>query len=299
MGEYIESEVTDMTTTAETHTLPTAGAADPAAPDDPFGYGWRYVKRDLGNGAYTVEEIPLTLEDVLHPEEGDQVTHSEAHQRRVRYLCNVFASRLAHDSSAVVLDDVRIKWDVPEVRPHGPDIMVIFGVREKQNWSTFDVAQEGTRPALIIELTSPETAGLDRSNKLEQYETVGVPLYIIIDAVTPRRQAGIRLMGYQLQQDVYQTLVPNEQGWLWLEPLHLWLGIADNEIVCYDETGQPLGDYVALRTALEAEIRARTAAEARSKTEAEARTAAEARAAAAEARLQELEAELRRLRGED
>jgi len=274
-----------MTTTAETQTLPTAGAADTAAPDDPFGYGWRYVKRDLGEGDFTIETVPLTLEDVLHPEEGDQVTHSEAHQRRVRYLCNVFASRLVHDPAAVVLDDVRIKWDVPEVRPHGPDIMVIFGVRERKNWSTFDVAQEGVRPALIIELTSPETAGLDRSNKLEQYETVGVPLYVIIDAVTSRRQAGIRLMGYQLQQEVYQMLVPNEQGRLWLEPVRVWLSVAADEIVCYDEAGQPLGDYVALRTALEAEIRARAEAE--------------ARAATAEARVRELEAELRRLRGED
>jgi Uma2 family endonuclease len=273
-----------MTTTAETHTLPAPGAADPAAADDPFCYGWRYVKRDLGAGNVTVETIPLTLEDVLHPEAGDQVTHSEAHQRRVRYLCNVFASRLAHDSSAVVLDDVRIKWDVPEVRPHGPDIMVIFGVREKQNWSTFDVAQEGTRPALIIELTSPETDALDRSNKLEEYDIVGVPLYVIVDTVTRKGQATLRLLGYRHTGTTFEGMPLDAHGRLWLEPLHLWLGIADNEIVCYDETGQPLGDYVELKTALEAERQARTAAE--------------ARAAAAEARLQELEAELRRLRGE-
>ncbi len=48
------------------------------------------------------------------------------------------------------------------------------------------------------------------------------------------------------------------------------LGIEENEIACFDEAGQPQGDYRALAAAL----------------------------AAAEVRLRELEAEVRRLRGE-
>ena len=73
-----------------------------------------------------------------------------------------------------------------------------------------------------------------------------------------------RLLGYQLVNDAYQSLALNEQGRLWLEPIRLWIGIEDNQIVCYDEAGRALPDYSDL----------------------------------AEARLHELEAELRRLRGE-
>ena len=302
-----------MMSTVEVLVRPTFGDTDTPEQSDPFRYGWRYVRRDNPDGTYVMEQVPLTLEDVLHPQEGDQVTHNDAHQRRRRYLCNVLEARLADDPTAVVLDDVRVAWDIPELRPHGPDIAVIFGVQEHKNWSTFDVAAEGSRPALIVELTSPETASIDRSNKLEEYELAGVPLYVIVDGVTTRKQPGLRLVGYTQTPNGYQVLAPNERGWLWLEPVGIWLGIEDNEIVCYDEAGQPLGDYQALAASLAAEIEARAVAERRAKAEADARTAeqaaraeaerradvAERRADAAEARLQALEAELRRLRRRD
>src|SRR5688572_18666539 len=73
---------------------------------DAYPYGWRYVERVLSNGSVRVEQIPLTLEDVLHPQEGDQVTHSDLHQRVCVYLFNVFRGLLATMSAAVVLHDV-------------------------------------------------------------------------------------------------------------------------------------------------------------------------------------------------
>ncbi len=132
-----------MTETTAIETLPEAEVAAPPLPDDAaFRYGWRYVRGLRPDGYGDLVPVPLTLDDVLHPEEEDHVTYSEAHQRRCVYLYNVLRARVANDPTAVVLRNVRIKWDVPEVRPHGPDLMVIRGVRDKRNWSTFDVAQE-------------------------------------------------------------------------------------------------------------------------------------------------------------
>jgi Uma2 family endonuclease len=254
-------------------------------------YGWRFVQHDLPDGNVVFDQVPLTLEDVLHPEEGDQVTHSDAHQRRCIYLYNVLRSRLADDRHAVVLNDVRIKWDTPELRPHGPDLMVIFNVRERKNWSTFDVAQEGTRPALIIEITSPETRGIDLIDKLDHYDIASVPLYVIVDAVERRGREMIRLMGHRQTETAYATLAPDERGWLWLEPVQLWLGVRDNEVYFFDADGVQMGDYVEVNAALVAAEERAALAEERATTEAHAR-------AVAEARIHELEAELRRLRGE-
>ncbi|MCC6628672.1 MAG: Uma2 family endonuclease [Chloroflexi bacterium] len=131
---------------------------------DPYPYGWRVIRQTQPNGLVLDVTVSLTLEDVLHPEEGDQVTHAEPHERRCVYLYDVFRARVAGDPSITVLKDVRIAWDVPNLRPHGPDLMVIPAVREQRAWSTFDVAAEGTRPALIVEVTSPETASLDLSS---------------------------------------------------------------------------------------------------------------------------------------
>ena len=196
---------------------------------------------------------------------------------------------------------------------------MILGARARKNWSTFDVAEEGVRPALIIEVTSPETAALDRSVKLEEYDLAGVLLYVIVDTITRRREPVLRLLGYQQSPTGYQGLAPDEHGRLWLAPVRTWLGLEENEIVCYDEAGRPLGDYRALAAALAEEARARAAAEQEAAAERRARIAAEqevaaerqARAAvereaaderrartATEERLREIEAELRRLRGE-
>lgn len=263
------------TTTVEVLVVPEVHPSD-TSQTEPFRYGWRYVQQVGDDGAITVEQLPLTLEDVLHPEENDQVTHSDAHQRRRRYLCNVFEARFASDPHMVVLDDVRVKWDAPDLKPQGPDIMVIGGVRERKNWSTFDVAAEGVRPTLIIEITSPETRVLDLTFKLDEYDLAGVPLYVIVDTVQRRGQEVLRLLGYRQTEAAYEVLSPDAQGRLSLAPLGIALGVRDNELVCYDEAGNVLGDYVALDAA---------------------RAAAEQRAEAAEERLRALEAELRQLRG--
>jgi colicin import membrane protein len=96
---------------------------------------------------------------------------------------------------------------------------------------------------------------------------------------------------YRLTPDGYVALAPDGRGWISLEPAGIWFGIRDNQIVCYDEAGELIGDYATIDTA-------RTEAENQSVAEAQARAEAEARAAATEARLRALEAELRRLRGE-
>jgi hypothetical protein len=42
------------------------------APADPFFYGFRYVPRPRPDGGSDLEMVPLTLEDILHPQEDDK-----------------------------------------------------------------------------------------------------------------------------------------------------------------------------------------------------------------------------------
>jgi Uma2 family endonuclease len=289
---------------AMTHTTIPTAPPEAAPAEDPFRYGWRYVLRPTPDDPHHFEQVPLTLEDVLHPEEGDQVLCNYDHQRRVRYLADVFLARVADRSDAVVLNDVRIAWDAPGLKAHGPDIMVIFGVRRIRNWSTFDVAQEGARPTLIVEVTSPETRALDLEIKVTHYARAGGPLYVIVDAYEQRGEARLRVLGYELADGEYRPLVPNAEGRLWLAPLKVWIGVQENEAYCFDAQGWRMRDYATLTTivigaeeraaegwaAAKAEARARLEAEARARDEAERaqreveRAQQEAVARAAEAR---------------
>jgi len=261
----------------ETVAIPTNSNGEVSDKKDRYPYGWRHVRYQNPNGEEKWERVPLTLEDILHPQVGDFRMHSEEHERFCAYLYNVFTARLASNAGAVVLHDVRVAWEHPDLAPHGPDIAVIFNVRRRRNWSTFNVASEGTKPSLIVEVTSPKTRSIDLENKVKEYAQAGVPLYVIVDIVQRRRVVMRRLVGYQLTEAGYVPLAQNELGWLWLEPVGVWLGLHGENLACYDEAGNLIEDYTGVT---------------------QARAEAEERADEAEARIRELEAELRRLRGE-
>jgi colicin import membrane protein len=286
---------------------------------DPYLYGWREVPHILEDGSEIWERVPLTLEDILHPQVGDYRMHSEEHERFCTYLYNVLSAQIAHDPNAIVLHDVRVAWAHPALRPHGPDISVIFNLRRRINWATFDEKEEGTKPSLAIEIVSPSTRSTDVVTKVSHYEMAGVPLYIIVDRFQQGEVMIRQLVGYQLTPDGYEDLPPNEAGWLWLEPVKIWLGLSGENIACYDEDGHLIEDYVSVTAArAEAETRAteaetrvteeaeaRRVAETRVTEEAEARRVAETRATeeaqarlTAEERIRQLEAELRRLQAQ-
>lgn len=282
-----------MTTAIYTETKSTTtvnGASKNTQEYDRFRFGWRTRPRITPEGKVEYERIPLTAYDILHPQEGDFRVHNHEHHLFCRYLDNIISAQIADVPGAVVLHDTRVAWDVDGLDAHGPDIALIFNVREQKKWGTFDVSVEGTRPTLIIEVTSPETRRLDLEDKAEEYAQAGVPYYVIIDAHRSQRQPTYRLLGYELTPDGYVDLPLDAREWLWLQPAQIWLGLQGDLLVCYDAEGRKLGDYTEL-------VEAYQQAEARAK-EAEERAAAEAQARAdAEERMRVLEEEIRRLRG--
>ena len=245
---------------------------------DPFRYGWRLVPRPTPDNPYHLEQVPLTLDDVLHPEVGDFIVHSDRHETDRMYLTAVLRARLEPSRRAIVLSDVRVAWDIPDLRAHGPDVMVIPGVRKRRNWSTFEVAVERTRPALIIEIVSPDARENDVVIKVEQYARAGVAQYVIVDDTGRGGVRRLRLLDYRLEAGMYRLQEPDAEGRVHLALADVWLGIRRDHVVCYDAAGREIGDYVTVvRQAAKAEARAKQAA-ARARQEAAARAEAEARA---------------------
>jgi colicin import membrane protein len=288
-----------MTPTAPVTSIPPVPAADR------FAIGWRDVKHTNPDGTTTWEQVPLTLEDALHPQEGDTIVQHTHHDRDWAYLRDILRSRVAHDPHALVLSDCKVLWE--DGVHHSPDLAVILGLGEVRDfYSQFDVAAEGVRPALILEVVSPTTRVNDVATKVDHYHRYRVPLYVIIDREGD--EGPPRLLGYERRPRQYRKIALEDDGRLWLEPVGIYLGVRDDRVVVYDgETGAELGDYAAVSAALAAEQqRADTerqradAAELQAATEqqrAEIETlraeAQQQRATAAEVRVQQLEAELR------
>jgi Uma2 family endonuclease len=265
---------------------------------DPFRYGWRFVKKLRRDGTTDLVQVPLTLEDVLHPQEGDVIPESTLPEQDAEYLRPIFRQRAARLPRGFFLADCLVDWGVPPVRPHSPDLVVFRDVTPpaRENFGLFRLHASGGHCVLALEIVSPNTRSNDVVHKLREYHQVGVPLYYLIDQ---EDEDGPRwVVGYRHTKARYVKMRPDRQGRLLIKPLGLWLGVEENHAVCYDaDTGERLGDY-------RAEVEGRRAAEERAHEEAGARRAAEERLReeadarqTAEEQLRALEAELRRLRG--
>ena len=115
---------------------------------------------------------------------------------------------------------------------------------------------------------------VDLDDKVEDYFKAGVPLYIIADRrETNDGNAFIRLLGYRTTPEGY-VRIPDDPKGIWIEELKVWLQADGDLVLCADEHGNPIPD---LREQRELETQ---------------------RADAAEQKLKDLEAELKRLRGD-
>ena len=231
-------------------------------PDNPFMYGWRYVWQQQADGSEDLVQVPLTLEDVLHPQMEDYVLQSNDHVKLCIYLYNVLRLRLRDDPSALVLYDVLVEWGIAGMKAHGPDIAVFRGVREHPGKGSFRLRELGGEPVLIIEVTSKATRVLDvnstrERNKFRQYAQIGVPFYVIIDEANRHAGEPPAIYFYRLQGSAYAPIPTDPQGGAWLAPVGMRLGPLDSWVAWFDEENEPYAGYEEVAWArAEAEERA-------------------------------------------
>jgi len=201
-------------------------------------------------------------------------------------------------------DDVFIAIDLfwypvkghPEIR-HAPDVMVVFG-RPKGHRRSYKQWEEGNiAPQVVFEVVSESNSEQElEQDKKAFYELHGAEEYYIYNPDTGRWKGFLRQNGRLVE-------IPEMEGWV--SPR---LGIrfergqeADPGV--YDTEGNRFAGYLELRRALELAIeRERARAEQERLLREQERQRAEQERMLREQlaqRLAELEAELRRLRGEE
>jgi Uma2 family endonuclease len=272
--------------------LPPFGGASETP--DPFRYGSRWRRVRLANGEVTDQEIPLTPDDLLDPELGDEVTQSKPHAKAVTTLNELLERHFDDDPDVQVLFDMKIFWGLPGLPNPSPDIAVVRGAREDEGRSTFDVVEEGVLPCLILEVVSYSDAEMyrnDHEKKVELYQRVGIPEYLIVDP-SFSSEAPLLLTGYRLASDGrYRRIEPDSSGRLHSETTSLFFAPSEDGRtvrVGDAETGEWLLTAREEKTARIRESKARKAAEKRADRETEQRKAAEAELAHLRAELERL-----------
>jgi len=239
-------------TTPETVAAPVVPAADA----NPYRFGWRYVKQTLPDGRVEVREVPLTLEDVLHPQEDDVIPENSTHEPERGYLTWSFRDRLERVPRGHIFSDCLLDFNVAGLRALSPDVSIIEDVKTLPlpRLGTYRFAAYGGRCVLAVEIVSPDTRGNDVDLKPALYHRCGVQQYVIIDQ---ERENGPRHVLSRLwTPDGYVIEEPDANGRVRLHALGLLLGMRDDRVRLYDaETGAEIGDPVekseALRTAEE------------------------------------------------
>jgi Uma2 family endonuclease len=219
----------------------------PSTPEAPFPYGWRYVKKTLPSGEVELEQVPLTLEDVLHPQEGDVIPERPSHELHCRYLADVFGARLPGPPVSTVTADLLIDWGVPGLRNHSPDIGVFVGLTREvgPDEGILHLRDLGGRCLLVVEVVSPDTRVNDVVHKVGHYYLAGVALYVVID--WEREGKPRRLRVFRASPGGYREEAPDRQGRVLLPALGLYLSLREDRPVCHDSTtGQELGDNAGI-----------------------------------------------------
>ncbi len=267
-------------------------------PEDDLGYGSRWIEVEIA-GRRTFKEVPLTEDDLLDPQEGDQVPQTPDHGNALFEAKESLGCFFANQGQDIVVwTDVKMLWKDPTIPQVAPDIAVIPGIKDEKNRrKNFDEKKEGTRPVFVLEILSEATAETDRRKKPSIYHSAKVKEYFLLDPLKEQW----KLKGYRLVPGwkKYREIQPDGRGRLLAETLGVRFSIAPpgNDMIAEDAaTGEPLRKPIEEWAARKAEAEARKAeAEARKAAERQASEEAEARQSA-ETELQKLLAENERLR---
>ncbi|MFM7365543.1 MAG: Uma2 family endonuclease [Cuspidothrix sp.] len=115
----------------------------------------------------------------------------------------------------------------------GPDFFVVLGTERKTRKSWVVWEEDGKYPNFILEILSPTTANTDREYKKELYQnTFRTPDYFWFDPYT------LEFAGFHLVDGKYQSIEPNEKGYLWSEQLGLYLGIYEGLLRYFTASGE-------------------------------------------------------------
>ena len=177
-----------------------------------------------------------------------------------------------------------------------PDLLVAFGVDPAlyELSNGYIVSEQGKAPDFVLEIASRHTGSVDTGEKRSYYEELGIGEYWRFDETGEFH--GAMLGGDLLVEGEYVPVeieeLPDGELQGYSPALNIYLRWEDGALVFHDPaTGEPIAS-------LESELQGRFVAESRAETAETRAREEEAARLAAEARMAEMEEELRRLRGE-
>ena len=217
-----------------------------------------------------MESITAAPTQIHYPEsDGKPMGETDVHIDALIYLREALRDYFRDDPQMYVAGNMLLYYE--EGNPAAcvaPDVFVVQGVAKGER-RTYRLWDEGQPPAVVFEITSRGSRLEDLGTKRAVYAMLGVQEYFLYDPLGEYLRPP--LQGYRLQEGEYQRLLPGPEGQFVSQVLGLELRLENGCLRVFNPaTGE------RLLTPAEALVARRTA----------------------EAELEQLRAELVRLRGE-
>lgn len=239
------------------------------------------------------EPIPPRGEDL--PCDDGEPLETVRHRKQMNLLIESLEDAMRDRPDVYVSGNMAVYFSETQARNNdfrAPDVFVVLDTvrRERKRWVVWE--EDGRTPDVVIEITSESTETVDRGKKKTSYaQLLRVPVYVIYDPFSAKLDA-FRL---DVAHRRYDPIEPDARGFIWCEPLELWLGVVPGVyrdidapwLRWIDPTGHVLPEAHE-RLGVEAERAAREAERAAKEAE---------RADRAESELAQLREELRRRDG--
>jgi colicin import membrane protein len=215
---------------------------------DPFRIGTQMLCTTGPDGKRGYREVPMALEDFLHPLEEDRFTHCKMHADTVLRLWEAVEARFADRPDVQVFARHRIDWQVPGILPHGPDIAVFDN--SSRHWNphrnTLPVREMGYNPLAVIEVTEGPTRDIDFAEKFTEYCAAGVPVYVIVDAAGP---AGAdRVLAFRRGSSGFVPIEARGELGVFVPGIDLWLSWANDRIAVATQDGRVIPSAAEIAT---------------------------------------------------
>lgn len=231
------------------------------------------------DGRWSIEQLPLTLDVLLHPRKDDHVPQSDPHTRILNPLVDVLRRYLERQRQPdlAVFTDLLIIWGVVGLRNVSPDVSVVEGLADRRAVDrSLDLGeQEGARVRLVVEVVSPSSKlqrAKDEEHNPEVFRRAGVEDLVLVYPPRPDGTEPLRLKHLSLDPGGrYREARPDRRGRFLLRSVGLRISADGDRLALEDAvTGDRLlSSEEAEAAAYRAEIRAASEAAARREAEAE------------------------------
>ncbi len=178
--------------------------------------------------AITAQELEAQMPDATQLYSDEPEMESSLHYMQLLLLVTCLEWAWRERDDFFVGANLTIYFSRQQLKNHdfrGPDFFLVKNTTRapRKSWVVWE--EDGRYPDLIIELLSDSTANADRHLKRDLYaERFHTPEYFYFSPDT------LEFAGFRLNINKYESITPNNEGWLWSEMLGFFLGVCEGQL---------------------------------------------------------------------